>query len=204
MTTKPVIPFSDAMTQIYLLWEQSEREMKLLQEALNVCEQQIKEVSTQKKELEDEKEQLVSKNDALSKEVEMLMTKLQEAEDYQKQFTKVSHILTMEREKTHLQQQLDIMERRVAFYRNQCKRSFSVEDQETQTMCHQQQEVQQPSSEADNNDVEMNVVEKKIKGVVYYLSDEGDIYEKTNEAVGKIRGKIEALPSGKTKVKWYK
>ena len=110
----------------------------------------------------------------------------------------------MEREKTHLQQQLDIMERRVAFYRNQCKRSFSVEDQETQTMCHQQQEVQQPSSEADNNDVEMNVVEKKIKGVVYYLSDEGDIYEKTNEAVGKIRGKIEALPSGKTKVKWYK
>lgn len=204
MTTKPVIPFSDAMTQIYLLWEQSEREMKLLQEALNECEQQIKEVSTQKKELEDEKEQLVYRNNELSKEVEMLITKLQEAEDYQKQFTKVSHILTMEREKTHLQQQLDIMERRVAFYRSQCKRSFSVEDQETQTMGHQQQEFQQPSSEADNNDVEMNVIEKKIKGVVYYVSDEGDIYEKANEAVGQIRGKIETLPSGKTKVKWYK
>jgi hypothetical protein len=58
----------------------------------------------------------------------------------------------------------------------------------------------------DNDDSEdLSVVEKKIKGVIYYVSDDNDIYERNeDESIGDLKGKIEVLSSGKTKVKWYK
>jgi hypothetical protein len=59
------------------------------------------------------------------------------------------------------------------------------------------------NKEADDNDI--NVTEKKIKGVIYYVSDDGDIYTKNDDdSIGELKGKIEHLSSGKTKVKWYK
>jgi hypothetical protein len=66
----------------------------------------------------------------------------------------------------------------------------------------------QPNEETPQDDGEdegISVVEKKIKGVIYYVSDDGDIYNKNDdESVGEVKGKIEVLLSGKTKVKWYK
>ncbi len=56
-----------------------------------------------------------------------------------------------------------------------------------------------------NVDEGISVKEKKIKGIVYYISEENDIYIKNDDSsIGELKGKLEYLPSGKTKVKWYK
>jgi hypothetical protein len=53
-------------------------------------------------------------------------------------------------------------------------------------------------TELDLDDKTLNVREKKIKGIAYYLSDDNNVYEKTlDESIGKLLGKID----GK-KVRW--
>lgn len=247
--------FKDAMTRVNVLWEKSQSDTQQLREALHATEQSLLEQRNINLTLSNQNNELSHNLSITQKEVARYMKKVQEAEDDQKQFTKVSHIINMERETTHLKQQIAILERRVAFYQNQCnelkeqKNATTVTDYETQgTQTHDgptsstgeahnalhcdiskeqdnvncevvdesnmiscqdtdkdEDNTTECEKDADSEGEDMNVVEKKIKGVVYYVSDDGDIYVRNDdESIGELKGKMELLSSGKTKVKWFK
>lgn len=230
--TQPTISFQDVLTQLAFLWEKSQEDTtdlrNNLQSTLYSLDEQCKVNDRLQQENKDLRHQLMM----TQREVDKLKVKVQEAEDDQKQFTKVSHIINMERENTHFKQQIAILERRVAFYQNQCNdlkshqqqvQQQSQTNQATQTCIDDNAHFQQtdttdivnpPDMEGDVNNGEdeeqdddggMSVVEKKIKGIVYYVSEDNDIYEKNeDDSIGILKGKIEVSASGKTKVKWYK
>lgn len=236
------LSFPDIMTKLYLTWESSEKEKQQLQEEVSEYKNNIDEITAVREELLKNVEILQSTNNEYKKEIFELKKKLEDAEDDQKQFRKVSHIITMDRENSNYKQQIALLERRVAFYKNQCsnlKSSNDVSKKDTQTDTddlfidneqsnnHSKHTVSylevDSIKESDiitynddfiNNkeiditnydDTGISVKEKKIKGVVYYLRDTGDIYIKNDDnSIGELKGKLEYLPTGKTKVKWYK
>jgi predicted nucleic acid-binding Zn-ribbon protein len=114
------LSFPDIMTKLYLTWESSDKEKKDLQHEVDKCKKYIDELTTVHTELLKNFERLQSMNTEYEKEINQLKKKLEDAEDDQKQFRKVSHILTMDRENNNYKQQIAILERRVAFYQNQC------------------------------------------------------------------------------------
>lgn len=223
--TTTMTTFAETMARLHMLWEQSENEMINTQTNLQEMQKSLQEVQQTNASLTCDNQILQSQIAEMTNEITKLNTTIKDSEDYQKQFTKVSHIITMERENTHLKQQIAIMERRVAFYQNQCNdlKVLSTKGPESNEQAVQTEEVYEQTpithelepeqleakeneqDEVHEDDDGVNVVEKKIKGVIYYVSDEGDIYDKDeDETIGQLRGKIETLPSGKTKVKWYK
>jgi hypothetical protein len=60
--------------------------------------------------------------------------------------------------------------------------------------------------EANEELQDVSYTEKKIKGIVYYLSDDDNtLYIKNNDdSVGEPVGRLESTTLGKTKVKWFK
>lgn len=216
------LSFPDIMTKLYVIWEQSEKEKNNLQEELNKYKTNVDELKKVHVELLKNVETLQYINSEYEKEVTQLKKKLEDAEDDQKQFRKVSHILTMDRENSNYKHQIAILERRVAFYQNQCSNMKSSNDvikleQQTDTndLSHTVSDINTYNDDNNNNtnkpdiitynDDSIIVKEKKIKGVVYYLSDNNDIYTKNiDNSIGELKGRLESLPSGKTKVKWFK
>jgi predicted nucleic acid-binding Zn-ribbon protein len=243
--------FPDVMTKLYLIWENSEKQKELLQVEVQDYKDSIKQLTVDHTELLKKFESVNEHNEKLEIEINHLKKQVQDVEDDQKQFRKVSHILTMDRENNSYKQQIAILEKRVAFYQNQCN-NLKVNDAENkidkqtetenlmidmETNTHDivndnsekdlvddvnaanaenvEDAVNAPNAsnasnydtvpENSNEDEDIDVKEKKIKGVVYYVSDDGDIYIKNEDnSIGELKGKIEHLPSGKTKVKWYK
>lgn len=224
------LSFPDIMTKLYLTWESSEKEKQDLQYEVDKCKTHIDEFTAVHTELLKNFEKLQSINTEYEKEIVQLKKKLADAEDDQKQFRKVSHIITMDRENNNYKQQIAILERRVAFYQNQCsnkKPSNDIMKIDAQTdtddllyeICNDNEQFNHSLtniiniSEINNNKEtdtitygdDINVKEKKIKGVIYYVSDNGDVYAKNDDdSIGELKGKIEILSSGKTKVKWCK
>ena len=244
------LTFPDIMTKLYLTWESSEKEKQELHKEITKYKTHLDEITTSYTELLKSVETLQNINSENEKEITQLKKKVEDAEDEQKQFRKVSRILTMDRENSNYKQQSTILERRVAFYQNQCNSMKSLNsvvriDQQTDTddlyvdnNTYDNEQSNIPTvltdtisiiktpnhinesdiityndncidnKETDNNtsnDKKINVKEKKIKGVIYYVDDDGDIYVKNDDdSIGELKGKIEHLSSGKTKVKWYK
>lgn len=232
------LSFPDIMTQLYLIWESSEKQKQHLQQEVEIYKKTVDEMTAAHTELLNKVEILQNQNNDYVKEISQLKKKLNDAEDDQKQFRKVSHILTMDRENSNYKQQIAILERRVSFYQNQCNnmktsndvvkidKQTDIDDLFINETCNEDQ--QSSNSQNNNkeidiitynddsitnkekdiityNDESINVKEKKIKGVIYYLSDDGQLYIKNDDSsIGELKGKLEYLPSGKTKVKWYK
>lgn len=246
--------FPDVMTKLYLIWENSEKQKELLQVEVQDYKDNINQLTVDHTELLKKFESVNEHNEKLVHEINQLRKQVQDAEDDQKQFRKVSHILTMDRENNSYKQQIAILEKRVAFYQNQCN-NLKVNDAEnkinkqtetenimidmetnTHDIINDNSAIVEEEKDLDvnaentanvedvvnasnapnapnydtvpensNEDEDIDVKEKKIKGVVYYVSDDGDIYIKNDDnSIGELKGKIENLPSGKTKVKWYK
>lgn len=250
MTTS--LQFSDLMTGLYNLWEKSEDNKKRLEEELEKTTNNVQLLTNSNLKLQDVQNQLQKENTALQQQIAELTKQLQDIEDDQKQFRKVSHIITMERENHHFKEQIAILQRRVAFYQNQCntmknkvqqtENSLTTEadindkQNTTQNLVHITTDIErsddtqhQDNTESPDNDLskidnlvsndneqkednkndinssDIKVIEKKIKGVIYYINDDGEIFDKNDDdSIGDLRGKITNLPSGKTKVKWYK
>lgn len=209
--------FQDVLMNLSSLWEKEQKEKYELIQAIQATQLSLDEQCKVSETLHQKNKDLSQQLEVSQKEVNNLRKKVQEAEDDQKQFTKVSHIINMERENTHFKQQIAILERRVAFYQNQCNELklqsqshmlMNQLTQSTQTYTDAQIQDETNSVKGESNDEQddgLSVVEKKIKGVIYYVSDENDIYERNeDESIGELKGKIEVLSSGKTKVKWYK
>jgi hypothetical protein len=276
--------FQDVMVNLDLLWKSSQEEVSELKLALEGSKNEVLSITKTKQNIETETINLRYQVETMSKEIEKLSNKIKDVEDDQKQFTKVSHIVSMERENNKMKQQITILEKRVAFYQNLCNTykdsmkspsqciniqdtkeaentiidtvkndkhetnnielsktdmtsnteivsniredninspckistlhvsAVKVKEDETcdneknhvhdKTEDNAEGDLEENTSDTDND---INVVEKKIKGVIYYLGDNGDLYNKhSDETIGELCGKIESLPSGKTKVKWFK
>lgn len=210
--------FQNVLMDLSCLWENAQKEKDELIQSVQSTQSSLDEQCRVIDTLHHINKDLSQQLEVSQKEVDNLKKKVQEAEDDQKQFTKVSHIINMERENTHFKQQIAILERRVAFYQNQCNelksqlQSQSPMNQSTQSTQSTDAPIQDEttlvtdeSQAHDEQEDALSVVEKKIKGVYYYVSDENDIYAKNeDESIGELKGKIEVLSSGKTKVKWYK
>lgn len=215
--------FQNVLMDLSCLWEKAQNDKDELIQLLQTTQLSLDEQCKINDTLHHQNKDLSLQLEVSRKEADNLKKKVQEAEDDQKQFTKVSHIINMERENTHFKQQIAILERRVAFYQNQCNElklqlqsqsqsqsqvpmNQSTQSTQTYTDAPIQDETTSIKDESnDEQDDGLSVVEKKIKGVYYYVSDENDIYEKNeDESIGELKGKIEVLSSGKTKVKWYK
>lgn len=211
--------FQNVLMDLSCLWENAQKEKDELIQSVQSTQSSLDEQCRVIDTLHHINKDLSQQLEVSQKEVDNLKKKVQEAEDDQKQFTKVSHIINMERENTHFKQQIAILERRVAFYQNQCNElksqlqsqspmNQSTQSTQTYTDAPIQDETTLVTDESQAHDEQedaLSVVEKKIKGVYYYVSDENDIYAKNeDESIGELKGKIEVLSSGKTKVKWYK
>lgn len=268
--------FPDVITKLCRIWENSEKDNELLQVELQEYKDNIEQLRKGHTELLNKFETINEQNRNLVNEITHLKKQIQDSEDDQKQFRKVSHILTMDRENNNYKQQMAILEKRVAFYQNQCNKLKAnvteTLDKQTLTeniMVNIETNTQDTSTdivdgtsnddiednkdtvndsniisiEASNDDIrdivndsmisvkasiddirdnkdivndnnisieasdedDIEVKEKKIKGVVYYVSNDDDIYMKNeDDSIGELKGKIELLASGKTKVKWYK
>jgi chromosome segregation ATPase len=125
----------------------------------------------------------------LTKELEMSV-------EEQRQLLKVSRVVAIERENARLRtelQQFEVKFQALKEHQSSTKSQFcsaSIQTasttQDNTTNTDEQQEEQ------------LNVREKKIKGVFYYVSDDNNVYTKNNDdSIGDIIGTIE----GK-KVKW--
>ena len=210
--------------------------------------------------------------------IECLNSKIKQMEEEQKQFSRVSHIVAMEKENTKLRQDSALLQQRLQFYQNQVKLNnvknhteptcygyrtyhgsnvkptFSSEvlfdlsnnDLNDLNDLNELSELSELNdlimSENDNgksdinqelqvhedsNDVDIQVsqirvaegkdekdedegvtnsfVEKKIKGVVYYVVDDTNLHQKNeDDTVGPIIGRLDKSPDGKVKVKWIK
>lgn len=239
--------FPDVMTRLYNIWEKTEKQQKHLQDEIKMFKTKIDEMTKEHMELSDNFQKLQLTNDKLVCEINELSKKVKDAEDDQQQFRKVSRIITMDRENNNYKQQIAILERRVAFYQNQCNNIKSSNnvikiDEQTDTddllvdnnindndpkqlinrntegdiltyndefIHHKETDIITYNDdfinhkETDNESI--TVKEKKIKGAVYYISEDKDIYIKNEDgSIGPLKGKLDYLPSGKTKVKWYK
>jgi predicted nucleic acid-binding Zn-ribbon protein len=220
--------FSDVIVELHRIWDNSEKHNTLLQVEVQHNRDTIKQLTIDHTELLKSFKSVNEQNINLINEITQLKQQVQDAEDYQKQFRKVSHILTMDRENNNFKQQIAILEKRVAFYQNQCTilkgKCTETQDKQTETEtilvdmetntyegtegAEEAKDILNDSNipeEEPNEDGDIDVTEKKIKGVIYYVSNDDDIYVKNeDESIGELKGKIEHLPSGKTKVKWYK
>lgn len=149
---------------------------------------------------------LIDKNNMLSNENQMLSLELQNAnstirqlqetissmEQDKREFSKVSHVVALEKENSKLRSDIESMKRTNGMQNKPTIEQHMVVDKEVTS---------QPVEEA-----EIDVFEKKIKGSIYYIScqDNSTIYAKNDDGtIGSILGRLEKDKiSQKTKVKW--
>jgi len=146
--------------------------------------------------LQSSNKSLQNQIDTLEKRVEDMSRDLLKCEEEQREFLKVSRVVAIEKDNSRLRCEINQLQEQLK-QKNSDTRTQSTEAiQSTQLL--------QPvgGGEIDNDSQEheetFNVIEKHIKGVVYYVSDNNDVYIKnSDETVGDLVGKID----GK-KVKW--
>lgn len=154
---------------------------------------------------------------SLTKDNEQLKRHVRELEDYSTQFSRVSHVVAMERENARLQSHIKLLERRIEIYQQRLKdATHGIESREEAVVLNEQpQELppEKPEDVPEKSQVSQEqeapipsqiMREKKIKGIIYYISEGNEIHTKTEDGdVGECVGKLELLSSGKTKVKWF-
>lgn len=188
----------------------------------------------------EEKEKLQQQSNALLETIKKLQNtitaleqKLVDADEDHKQFSKVSHLVAMEKENAKLRADLEFWMRRNVkadqhiellhnqAYNNDLKASEPpivegttfhhvqtpepIPEPVSEPPIPEPESIPEPIPELTMHNTEDVYVEKKIKGVVYLVKD-NEVYEKNSE--GSIPGKhvatLQLLNTGKTKIKWFK
>lgn len=185
--------FEGSLSNLKKLYEESQTNISALQNENDVLKDQLSQ-------LNDYRVQVLS----LTKDKEHLQRQVRDLEDYSTQFSRVSHVVAMEKENARLQTHIRLLERRIEIYQQRLKEvtqqnpdpvTFESTSSDTPPIVEPKLEQTAPST------VEMK--EKKIKGIMYYISKSFEIYAKNEDGtIGDCIGKLEQLSSGKTKVKW--
>lgn len=110
-------------------------------------------------------------------ELNHALARSQQLEEENKAFSKVSHIVAMEKENTRLRAELEILTHRMNTSKISCTK--------------------------ENNPPVPVFVEKKIKGTTYLVDGDNTIYEKNDDdSAGKKLGLLKKTADGKMKVQW--
>lgn len=146
--------------------------------------------------------ELLSRIDDMTSKTNKLVDELKEAKRGQTEFTKVSQIVSMERENNALKSEIAVLKTRInrlssdTVTKNVSQMSESMENVISDTAHPTKKELE---DETDNASEEF--YEKKIKGITYFISNDV-IYENLNgEEVGKRLGVLTKV-EGRTKVMW--
>jgi uncharacterized phage infection (PIP) family protein YhgE len=197
------------------LWKEAQAKINDLTENLNAAAQVQQALEAENHKLQDQRALYLREIETLTHSVKQLNEIIKNMEEDHKEFSKVSHIVRMERDNCRLKDHIRILERRIAFYQNTTQSIQETLTQETpieetpveetpieETPTHETPIPETPVAEEKEENI---YTEKKIKGVVYYVSQDNFIYTKESDnSVGVQIGTIETLTTGKTKVKWNK
>lgn len=251
--------FEDITAALSIIWNNANKQITTLMSEKQALENELSLVKNENIEMVAQVQEYKTQHDLMMRNLNRLQTEVDDFEDERKRFSRVSHVIAMEKENHRLKQDIDLQERRIQIYQNQLKQYLQpqhavwnnsielpvsaevhvIQDTIVQNEASQAQDVivndvnpqNEPLQDAIVNDVPLqdevvvenahqsfedeteddenddeegiNVVEKKIKGVIYYLADNGDIYQKNDdESIGDLLGRLETSVSGKTKVKW--
>lgn len=259
--------FQDISAALSTLWDNANKQISTLINEKQALQNELSLVKKENFEMVAQMQEYKIQHDLITRNLNRLQTEVDDFEDERKRFSRVSHVIAMEKENHRLKQDIELQERRVQIYQNQLKqylqpqhavwnnsiekklvseevhvlqdtnvdetivKHMSTQDVHPQDepiqdaianevhphddttpdvenaniQIEQQSEDEDEEDKDDEEEEDINVVEKKIKGVIYYLADNGDIYQKNeDESIGDLLGKLETSASGKTKVKWTK
>jgi hypothetical protein len=272
--------FEDITAALSIIWDNANKQITTLMSEKQALENELSLVKNENIEMVAQVQEYKTQHDLMMRNLNRLQTEVDDFEDERKRFSRVSHVVAMEKENHRLKQDIDLQERRIQIYQNQLKQYLQPqhavwnnsivlpvfeevhvlqdtivqnepEPSQTQDVIvndvnlqneHEPSQAQdvivdnvnlqnepvqdvivndvplqdeavventhqsfEDETDDDENDDEegINVVEKKIKGVIYYLADNGDIYQRNDdESIGDLLGRLETSVSGKTKVKW--
>lgn len=264
--------FSNIINELTNAWEQNQLTISNLLEDKSNVESQLRDATALNTELQESNSKLQAELVACNHTIASLNGKISSVEDEQRQFTKVSRIVSMDKENAKFKEQIALLERRVDIYKGQLQQYLQPLHSQWKTpnhidtpivetcsdeMCSDEM-LQVPSiivgeiceltaqtiviqdkhyttdtnpslvpidtkpdkiddetgakeledeevEEQDEEENDIQVTEKKIKGQIYYVSDDGDVYIKEqDDSIGELVGKLEQLVTGKTKIKWFK
>uniref|UniRef100_A0A6C0BGY0 Uncharacterized protein n=1 Tax=viral metagenome TaxID=1070528 RepID=A0A6C0BGY0_9ZZZZ len=150
----------------------------------------------------------VNNIEVMNNEIQKLRMEIQHMQEDNKVFTKVSQVVCLEKENARLVMEVEQLKQRLsnALSKKSTHSSISSNLSNPSSPNHSVQSSESGDIEdrVDEDELNQNVYEKIIKGVVYYVTDDVDmvIYEKTqDETIGKRLGQLKK-ENGKTKVSW--
>lgn len=138
---------------------------------------------------------LIDKVNSLELLIKNLSRELENSQEEQRQLLKVSRVVAIEKDNARLRLELQQLEAKFQLFK-ESKTIPTIAQQDTPKETEVSEET---TKELYHDEEALNVREKKIKGIVYYLSDDNNVYAKNDdESVGELLGSID----GK-KVKWF-
>ena len=174
--------------------KQTETELEEAKQILLIADTKLRNMKTENDVLKEDNRRLVTNVDTLKVEVNELKKVIENLEQDKKDFTRVSHVVAMEKENNKLRTELTALKAQIA------KLTTNTVDEVKDGDNHNNNEVEGEES--------LDVFEKKIKGIVYYVSSKEDctIYTKNDDGtLGEAVGYLEKdAKTQKTKVKWTK
>lgn len=172
--------------------------------------QQLEHASTNMKKFETDNAELTVSNDHLrevvqsqQQDIERLQAAIKQLEQEKIDFAKVSHVVAIEKENAKLRQELEFSRKKLQEY--EAKKGDDENEQPKSVIVPEKQVVDEvPPLEDENDEEEIEVQEKKIKGVVYFVNtkDGKTVYQKNEDGtIGDVVGMLEKHGT-KTKIIW--
>lgn len=142
--------------------------------------------------LRTENEGLKIMNNYLVADKKSLQSQVEKLEDDHRNFTKVSKIIAIENENTKLRLTIEDLKKQINLIKDANKKPEADEVKMNDLVAEVHEEVE------DDN---INVREKKIGKVIYYVDDDNKVYIKNNdETIGDNIGVLQRMPDGKLKL----
>lgn len=223
--------FLEHIEAVVSLWKDTQTKVNDLNRLLSNATKMYQDLEIKYNELQEQTVSYIQDIDTHKHTIKQLNETIRGMEEDHKEFSKVSHIVRMERDNCRLKDHIRILERRIAFYQNNAveapvqeppveeppvqeppvQEPPVVEETPVEEPPMEETPVQEPpviteSSSVEESEQDENIhTEKKIKGIIYYVSKQNTIHIKESDgSVGIQVGTIETLTTGKTKVKWIK
>lgn len=153
----------------------------------------INKLTIENKEVKELNNNLKDKVISLEARLQDITKELENSLEEQRQLLKVSRVVAIEKDNARLRNELQQLETKFQTFKEQHTsiNTTSVQIINSEQITTIEQEHEQEEA--------LNVREKKIKGNIYYVSDDNNVYTKNDDdSIGNMIGKIE----GK-KVKWF-
>jgi len=160
-------------------------------------------LTSENKSVKETNQLLVEQVSSLEVRLKDLSRELENSQEEQRQLLKVSRVVAIEKDNARLRSELQQLESKLQLLKHSQTHIVPSPPVVIPTITHSVTQKENAigkdtETELDHEEEALNVREKTIKGIVYYLSDDNNVYEKNDdESIGELLGRID----GK-KVKW--